>query len=115
MLRKRRGSVGTAGGTTGIDSTAISFPLLALTSTVRVAAGARRPAERLTRTANNRGTTKLRGSGRAPSALPEDSLPYGLLTRQESSAAADAFACRRDRPGSAAGPVAGPGPLSLSM
>jgi hypothetical protein len=28
MLRNRRGSVGTAGGTTGMDSTAISYPLL---------------------------------------------------------------------------------------
>jgi hypothetical protein len=38
-----------------------------------------------------------------------------LFTRQERSAAADAFAWRSERPGSAFGPVVGPGPLSLSM
>ena len=40
---------------------------------------------------------------------------FGLFSRQERSAAALALACRSERPGSAEGPVAGPGPLSLSM
>ena len=55
-------------------------------------------------------------TGDTPAAVDRSSTrsPYGLLTRHASSAAAHALAWRSERPGSAFGPVVGPGPLSLS-